>query len=98
MLLSFCHHSRVLLALVTILAQSLLTLVGSHLVTLLFLSVWHNFNFLLIINSILYILVLLFSDVLLVVVLNFSLHACCEALCRLECRQVVCLNHDCGVL
>lgn len=29
----------------TILAQSLLTLVGSHLVTLLFLSVWHNFNF-----------------------------------------------------
>lgn len=79
----------------TILAQSLLTLVGSHLVTLLFLSVWHNFNFLLIINSI---LVLLFSDVFLVVVLNFSLHACCEALCRLECRQVVRLNHDCGVL
>ena len=26
----------------TILAQSLLTLVGSHLVALLFLSVWHN--------------------------------------------------------
>lgn len=45
MLLSFCHHSRVLLALVTILAQSLLTLVGSHLVTLLFLSVWHNLKF-----------------------------------------------------
>ena len=41
----FLHHYRVLLALMTILAQSLLTLVGSHLVTLLFLSVWHNFNF-----------------------------------------------------
>ena len=31
-----------LLALMTILAQSLLTLVGSHLVALLFLSVWHS--------------------------------------------------------
>lgn len=47
----FFHHSRALLALMTILAQSFLTLVGSHLVTLLFLSVWHNFNFLLIIDS-----------------------------------------------
>ena len=28
----------------TILAQSLLTLVSSHLVALLLLSVWHNFN------------------------------------------------------
>ena len=28
----------------TILAQSLLTLVSSHLVALLFLSVWHNTN------------------------------------------------------
>ena len=32
----------VLLALMTILAQSLLTLVSSHLVTLFFLSVWHS--------------------------------------------------------
>ena len=31
-----------LLALMTILAQSLLTLVRSHFVALLFLSVWHN--------------------------------------------------------
>ena len=35
-----------LLALMTILAQSLLALVSSHLVALLFLSVWHNLNIL----------------------------------------------------
>ena len=33
-----------LLALMTILAQSLLALVSCHLVALLFLSVWHNTN------------------------------------------------------
>ena len=37
--LSFVSY---LLALMTILAQSLLTLVCGHLVTLLFLSVWHS--------------------------------------------------------
>ena len=36
--------NKYLLALVTILAQSLLALVSSHLVALLFLSVWHNLN------------------------------------------------------
>ncbi len=39
--LLLCHLKN-LLALMTILAQSLLTLVSSHLVALLFLSVWHN--------------------------------------------------------
>jgi hypothetical protein len=38
----FSHVTSSLLALMTILAQSLLTLVCSHLVALLFLSVWHN--------------------------------------------------------
>ena len=46
--LSFVLSSQTvsLLALMTILAQSLLTLVGSHLVALLLLSVWHNDNIL----------------------------------------------------
>ena len=34
--------SKVLLALMSVLAESLLTLMGSHLVALLFLTVWHN--------------------------------------------------------
>ena len=41
-LLSFLLRVTSLLALVTILAQSLLTLVSSHLVALLLFSVWHN--------------------------------------------------------
>jgi len=40
-LLPFLRHGN-LLALMTVLAQSLLALVSSHLVTLLFLSVRHN--------------------------------------------------------
>ena len=35
-----------LLLLVTVLAQTLLALVRCHLVTLVLLSVWHNFNYL----------------------------------------------------
>ena len=42
------QNTKVLLALVTILAQSLLTLVSSHLVALLLLSVWHNVCYLII--------------------------------------------------
>ena len=38
----FCFIRQSLLALMTILAQSLLTLVSSHLVALLLFSVWHN--------------------------------------------------------
>lgn len=34
--------SKVLLALMSVLAESLLTLMGSHLVALLLLTVWHN--------------------------------------------------------
>ena len=42
-LLSFLHRqASVLLALMTILAQSLLALVGCQLVAFLLLSVWHN--------------------------------------------------------
>jgi len=47
-LLSSLFYEQFLLALVTILAQSLLTLVSGHLVTLLFLSVWHDYNILIV--------------------------------------------------
>ena len=40
---SYWLVGKYLLALMTILAQSLLALVSSHLVALLFLSVWHNY-------------------------------------------------------
>ena len=39
-------YKRILLLLMTILAKTLLTLVRSHLMTLVLLSVWHNYNIL----------------------------------------------------
>ena len=38
------YEKQILLLLVAVLTQTLLTLVRSHLVTLMLLSVWHSYN------------------------------------------------------
>jgi len=74
----------------TILAQSLLTLVSSHLVALLFLSVWHSFLKY-------YYLCDLFV-VLFAVIVLLLIHAFYETLCWFECWQVMCFDNQCCIL
>ena len=70
-----------LLALMSVFSQSLLTLVSSHFVALLFLSVWHSSRKL---NN-LYCCYRLF-------------HLGDKALSRFECREIVSVDDDGGVL
>ena len=69
----------------TILSESLLTLVCGHLMAFLLFSVWHN-------------AVLLVYEYNIIVPLLFALHAVDEALGRLEAGEIVSGNGNSGVL